>query len=162
MYSFPNLEPVCCSMSGSNCCFLTCIQISQEAGQVVWYSHLLKNFPQFVVIHIWKAKGCYNLSPRDGIFHQTVSRLPAAKHIFLRSWMVDICQVGHSLRSALQRRHMAHMRCALVAHPGNQVAGTGEVIKMHGPPGQCAHQAPGHLSCSDLGMAQNACPTHRD
>ena len=35
-------------MSGSNCCFLTCIQISQEAGQVVWYSYLLKNFPQFV------------------------------------------------------------------------------------------------------------------
>ena len=31
--------------------FLTCIQISQEAGKVVWYSHLLKNFPQFVVIH---------------------------------------------------------------------------------------------------------------
>ena len=48
MYSFPNLEPVHCSMSGSNCCFLTCIQISQEAGQVVWYSYLLKNFPQFV------------------------------------------------------------------------------------------------------------------
>ena len=44
-YSFPDLEPVCCSMSGSNCCFLTCAQISQEAGQVVWYSHLLKNFP---------------------------------------------------------------------------------------------------------------------
>ena len=38
-------------MSGSNCCFLISIQISQEAGQVVWYSHLLKNFPQFVVIH---------------------------------------------------------------------------------------------------------------
>ena len=37
-------------MSSSNCCFLTCIQISQEADQVVWYSHLLKNFPQFVVI----------------------------------------------------------------------------------------------------------------
>ena len=51
MYSFPNLEPVCCSMSGSNCCFLTCIQISQEADKVVWYSHLLKNFPQFVVIY---------------------------------------------------------------------------------------------------------------
>ena len=40
-----DLEPVYDSMSGSNCCFLTCIQISQEAGQVVWYSHLLKNFP---------------------------------------------------------------------------------------------------------------------
>ena len=37
-----------------NCCFFTCIQISQEAGQVLWYSHLL-NFPQFVVIH--KVKG---------------------------------------------------------------------------------------------------------
>ena len=44
-------------MSSSNCCFLTCIQISKEAGQVVWYSHLLKNFPQFIVIHIVKGFG---------------------------------------------------------------------------------------------------------
>ena len=51
MYSFPNLEPVCCSMSSSNCCFLACIQISQESGKVAWYAHLSKNFPQFVVIH---------------------------------------------------------------------------------------------------------------
>ena len=42
-------------MSSSNCCFLTCIQISQEPGQVVWYSHLLMNFPQFVVIHTVKV-----------------------------------------------------------------------------------------------------------
>ena len=49
-----------CSMSSSNCCFLTCIQISQEAGQVVWYSHLLKNFPQFVVIHTVKSFGIVN------------------------------------------------------------------------------------------------------
>ena len=55
MYSFPNLEPVCCSMSVSNCCFLTCIEISQEAGNMVWYSHLFKNFPQFVVIHTVKG-----------------------------------------------------------------------------------------------------------
>ena len=55
MYSFPNLEPVCCSMSGSNCCFLACIQVSQEAGQVFWYSHLFKNFPQFAVIHTVKG-----------------------------------------------------------------------------------------------------------
>ena len=41
MYSFSYLEPVYCSMSSSNCCFLTCIQISQKAGQVVCYSHLL-------------------------------------------------------------------------------------------------------------------------
>ena len=57
MYSFPNLEPVRCSMSSSICCFLTCIQISQEAGKVVWYSYLLKNFPQFVVIHTVKGFG---------------------------------------------------------------------------------------------------------
>jgi len=42
-------------MSGSNCCFLTCIQVSQVAGQVVWYSHLFQNFPQFVVIHTLKG-----------------------------------------------------------------------------------------------------------
>src|SRR5574337_990217 len=44
-------------MSSSNCCFLTCIQISQEAGQVIWYSHLFQNFPQFVVIHTVKVFG---------------------------------------------------------------------------------------------------------
>ena len=44
-------------MFSSNCCFLTCIQISQEVGQVVWYSHLLKNFPQFGVIHTVKGFG---------------------------------------------------------------------------------------------------------
>ena len=55
MNSFSYLEPVCCSMSSSNCCFLTCIQISQEAGQAVGYSHLFWNFPQFVGIH--KVKG---------------------------------------------------------------------------------------------------------
>ena len=60
MYSFSYLEPVCCSMSSSNCCFLTCIQISQEAGTVVWYSRLLKNFPQFVVIHTGKCFGVVN------------------------------------------------------------------------------------------------------
>ena len=38
-------------MSSSNSCFLACIQISQEAGKVIWYSHLFKNIPQFVVIH---------------------------------------------------------------------------------------------------------------
>ena len=43
-------------MSGFNCCFLTCIEISQEAGQVVWYSHLL-NFLKFVVIHTVKGFG---------------------------------------------------------------------------------------------------------
>ena len=58
--SFPNFEPVSHSMFGSNCCFLTSIQISQEAGNAVCYSRLLKNSPQFVVIHTFKGFGIVN------------------------------------------------------------------------------------------------------
>ena len=39
----------------SNCCFLTCIQFSQEVCHVVWYTHLFKNFPEFAVIHTIKG-----------------------------------------------------------------------------------------------------------
>ena len=49
----------------SNCCFLTCIQVSQEAGQVVWYSHLFHNFPQFIVIHTVKGFGIVNKAKID-------------------------------------------------------------------------------------------------
>ena len=52
-------------MSSLNYCFLTCIQISQEAGQVVWHSHLLKNFPQFIVIHSLKSFGIVNKTEVD-------------------------------------------------------------------------------------------------
>ena len=52
-------------MSSSNCCFLTFIQISQEAGKVVWYPHLFRNFPQFVVIHIVKGFGIVNKAEVD-------------------------------------------------------------------------------------------------
>ena len=48
------------SMSDSNCCCLTHVQVSQEAGKVVWYSHLLQNFTQFEVIHIVKSFGVIN------------------------------------------------------------------------------------------------------
>ena len=78
MCFLPNLEPVCYSMFNSNCCFLTCIQISQEAGKVVCYSHFFKNFPQFVVIHTVKGFSivnetvdifwefsCFNYDPTD-------------------------------------------------------------------------------------------------
>ena len=65
MNSFSYLEPVCCSMSSSNCCFLTCIQISQEAHQVVWYSHLFQNFPQFLVIHTVKGFSIVNKAEID-------------------------------------------------------------------------------------------------
>ena len=54
-------------MSSSNCYFLTCIQISQEAGQVVWYSHILKNFThsQFIVIHTVKGFGIVHKAEID-------------------------------------------------------------------------------------------------
>src|SRR5574340_374133 len=52
-------------MSSSNCCFLTFIQVSQEAGQAVWYSHLFQNFPQFIMIHTVKGFGIVNKSEID-------------------------------------------------------------------------------------------------
>ena len=59
MYSFPDLEPVCCSMSSSYCC----LQFSQEAGQVVWYSHLLRNFAVSCDPH--KGSGIVNKAEVD-------------------------------------------------------------------------------------------------
>ena len=52
-------------MSSSNCCFLTCIQVSQEAGEVVWYAHLFQNFPQFIVIHTVKGFDIVNKAEID-------------------------------------------------------------------------------------------------
>ena len=52
-------------MSGSNCYFLTCIQVSQEAGQVVWYSHLFNNFLQFAVVHTIKGFGIIDKAEVD-------------------------------------------------------------------------------------------------
>ena len=61
-YSFPNFEPVHCSMSSSYCC---CIQVLQEAGKMVWYSHLFKNFPQLVVVHTVKGFSIVNEAEVD-------------------------------------------------------------------------------------------------
>ena len=52
-------------MSSSKCCFLTYMQIYQEAGQVIWYSHLFQNFPQFIVIHTVKGFGIVNKAEID-------------------------------------------------------------------------------------------------
>ena len=84
MYSFSYLEPVCCSMSSSNCCFLTCIQVSQEAGQVVWYSHLFQNYPHFIVIHTVKGFGIVNKAEID-VFLE------------LSCFFNDPMDVGHSI-----------------------------------------------------------------
>ena len=62
-------HPVCltsCSIQGSNCCFLTHIQVSQETGKMVWYSHLFKSFPQFTMIHTVKDFGIVSETVIDG------------------------------------------------------------------------------------------------
>ena len=71
--SFPNLEPVRCPMLSSNCCFLTCIQVYQEAGKVIWYSHLFQNLPQFVVIHTVKGFGIVNEAEVDVFFWNSLA-----------------------------------------------------------------------------------------
>ena len=60
-----DLEPVFCFMSSSKCCFYPCTQISQEADQVFWYSHLFQNFPQIIVIHTAKGFGIVNRAEVD-------------------------------------------------------------------------------------------------
>ena len=79
------LEPVCCSMSSSNCCFLTCIQISPDAGQVVWYSHLFQNFPLFIVIHTVKGFGIVNKAEIN-IFLE-LSCFFSRVQLFVSPWM---------------------------------------------------------------------------
>ena len=69
-------------MSSSNCCFLTCIQISQEASQVLWYSHLFQNFPQFVVIHTVKSFGV--------VSEDEVNVFLEISYIFFFDYPVDI------------------------------------------------------------------------
>ena len=97
-YSFPDLEPVCCSMPSSNCCFLTCIQISQEVGQVVWYSHLFKNFPQFVVIH---TVNCFGIVPEKG----------NAKECSNYHTVVLISHTSKVMLKFLQARLQQYMNC---------------------------------------------------
>ena len=93
------------SMSSSNCCFLTCIQISQEAGQMVWYAHLFQNFPQFIVIHTVKGFGIVNKAEIDVFMELSccfddpvdVGKVISGSSAFSKiSW--NICVVSNSLQ----------------------------------------------------------------
>ena len=81
-------------MPSSNCCFLTCIRISQEASQVVWYSHLLKNFPLSIVIHTVKSFGIVNKAEIDFF---------SGSHLLFqwpsRCWQFDLCSSAFSKSS---------------------------------------------------------------
>ena len=80
-------------MSSSNCCFLTGIQVSQEASQVIWYTHLFQNFPQFIVIHTVKGFGIVNKAEMDvflelsSFFHdpEDVSNLISGSSVFSKT-----------------------------------------------------------------------------
>ena len=82
-------------MSSSNCCLLTCIQISQEAGQVVWDSHLFQNFPQFIVIHTAEGFGIVNKAEIDvflklSCFYDDpadVVNLISGSSVFSKTWL---------------------------------------------------------------------------
>ena len=100
-----DLEPVCCSMSGSNCCFLTCIQISEEPGQVVCYSHLFQNFPVCcdphkgfgivneaeVVVFLelllfWWSSGCWHFDPGSlGFYKSSLNIWKFTVHVLLKT-----------------------------------------------------------------------------
>ena len=108
---FPILNQFSCSMSGSNCCLLTYIQISQEAGQVVWYSHLFRNFPQFIVIHTVKGFGIVNQAEIDVFlelscfFHDPadVGNLISASSAFSKiSLNISKCTVHIMLKPGLE------------------------------------------------------------
>ena len=92
-------------MSSSNCCFLTCIQVSLETGKVIWYAHLFKYFPQFVVIHTVKGFNtlnkaevgvflefsCFSYGPRD------VGNLISGSSAFSKSSLNISKFMGHLL-----------------------------------------------------------------
>ena len=78
MYSFLNFEPVCCSTSSSNCYFLTCIQIAQEAGKVVWHSHIFKHLKNLRIIcrvHHMKCQPGWNTSCRINLAGKNVNNI---------------------------------------------------------------------------------------
>ena len=111
MYSFPNLETVCCSRSHSNCCFSSWIQISQESGKVVQYSHLLMNFPQLLVIYIVKGFGLINEAEIDGFLELSccfydptdVGNLISGSSAFLKSSLNTWKFMAHVLWSLAWR-----------------------------------------------------------
>ena len=105
MFSFSYLEPVCCSMSSSNGCFLSCMQVSQEAGQVVWYSHLFQNCPHFIVTHTVKGFGIVNKAEIDVFLELScffngpvdVGNLVSGSSAFSKTSLCGLLQIGETV-----------------------------------------------------------------
>ena len=120
MFAFPDLELVCCSMSGSNCCVLTFIQISQETGQVVWYSYLLKNFPQSVVIHTVKGFGisrsrCFSGTLAFSMIQQMLALWSQVPLPFLNPvWTSGISQFTYCWSTACRFFSITLLECKMI------------------------------------------------
>ena len=111
-------------MFGSTCCFLTCIQISQEAGKVVWFSHLLKSFPQFVLIHAVKGFGvankaevdvflelyCFLYGPVD--VRNLISGFSAFSKSSLNIWKISVYEI---LKPSLENFDITLLACEISA-----------------------------------------------
>ena len=76
-------------MSSSNCCFLTCIQVSQEVGQVVWYSHLFQDFPQFIVIHTVEGFGIVIDSAYIDTYSVLEILIECCKRKMYNAWLIS-------------------------------------------------------------------------
>ena len=135
--SFPDLEPVCSPMTSSNCCFLTCIQISQEVGQVVWYSPFFKNFPQFVVIHTVKGFGIVNKAKVDVFLAEKAMAPHSSTLAWKIPWMEEpgglqsmgSLRVGHDWATSLSLFTCMHwegngspLQCSCLENPRDREA----------------------------------------
>ena len=93
-------QSVRCSMSGFNCCFLFCIQASQETGNVAWYSYLFKNIPQFVVIHTVKGFSVVNEAEVDVFWNffafSMIQRMLATWSLAPLPFLNPVCTYGSS------------------------------------------------------------------
>ena len=95
----------------SNCCFLTWIQISQEAGQVVWYSHVFKNFPQFVVINTVKGFGVVSKA-EVGVFLEFSCFFWWSNGCWqFDLWLFSLVQFSHPVMSNSLWPHGVHVLC---------------------------------------------------
>ena len=94
-----------CSRSSSTCCFLTCIQIFQEAGKVVWYSHFLNCDPHTQGFSQWNRSRCFFLEFSCILYNLTdVGNLISGSSAFSKSilnlWKLWVhVQLKHSLEN---------------------------------------------------------------
>ena len=148
-------------MFGSNCCFLTCIQISQEAGQMVWYSHLFKNFPKLVVIHTINAFSVVNEAEVDFflefscLFYDPTKIMASSP---ITSWQIDGETVetvadfilgGSKITADADCSHEIK-RCLLLGRKvmNNLLLSRFSRVRLCATPQMAAHQAPPSLGLS--------------